>query len=248
MNSKVSIITPVYNASLYIEHTIKSVLSQTYTNWELILTNDCSTDSSESIIRSYMEQDDRITLINLNKNSGATVARNTSIKKATGRYITFLDSDDLWHSDKLSEQVAFMKEHHHAFTYTRYQQINEDGSLTKKFIKAPQKVTYTSTCFINWIGCLTAMYDTNILGKQYFPDCHQREDYALWLKILKHCDGFGIDKSLAYYRLRAGSVSSNKMKLVKLQWNLFHNVEKFNPIMSAFYVACVVFQKVFNIK
>lgn len=235
MKALVSIIMPNYNSAQFIEETITSVLSQTYENWELILVDDLSSDDSINIIESLISQDKRIKLIKLRQNSGPAIARNCAIEEATGRYIAFLDSDDLWHPRKLSKQISFMKEHDIALSYTGYHRIEEENGGIIDQIHVPEKVEYSELLKQNIIGCLTAMYDTQKLGKVYMPDISKRQDFGLWLNILKKVPyAYGIDEPLAYYRVRTASVSSNKILASKYNWKLYREVEKL-PLHKALY-------------
>ena len=184
MKDIVSVVTPTYNSSNFIVDTIKSVISQTYTDWELIIVDDCSLDDTLEIVQSYIVKDSRIQLIQLPQNSGASVARNAAIKASKGRYISFLDSDDLWLPDKLEKQLAFMRSNYFAFTYTAYDKINVDS---QKFgeIGIPDKVSYNDLLKVCSIGCLTVIYDTKYFGKVYMPSIRKRQDLGLWLKLLK---------------------------------------------------------------
>jgi teichuronic acid biosynthesis glycosyltransferase TuaG len=248
-NKLVSIITPLYNSGKYVKETIESVLSQTYTNWEMIIVDDCSTDNGVEIIQEYAKKDSRIKLISLAKNSGAAVARNTAIKVAKGFYIAFLDSDDLWKPEKLERQIHFMEKNDYSFTFTSYQQITEDGKKIERIIKVPPILSYRQALLKNPIGCLTVIYSAEKLGKIYMPLIRKRQDYALWLKILKSgVKGYGLNQVLAYYRLRKSSISSNKLDLIKYQWKLYRKIEKLSVPESVFYLSCVVFQKLFKIK
>jgi len=248
-NNMVSIITPLYNGEKYIEETIKSVQNQTYKNWEMLIADDQSSDGGADIVRVYAENDQRIKLISLEKNGGAAVARNTAISQANGKYIAFLDSDDLWESQKLEKQIKFMQENKYEFTFTKYRQIKEDGNKTKKYISVPSNLTYRQALLKNPIGCLTVMYDVEKLGKIYMPMIENREDYGLWLKILKSgVVGHGLNECLAYYRLRKNSLSSKKLKLIKYQWKLYRKIENLNVFQSFFYLCMIIIQKVFKIK
>lgn len=235
MKELVSIIMPNYNSASFIEKSIGSVLSQSYENWELILADDCSSDDSIKVIEALIADDKRIKLIQLTENSGPAIARNCAIEEAKGRYIAFLDSDDLWTPDKLSRQLSFMQEHDVALSYTGYYRIEEESGEIIDQIKVPQKVNYGELLKQNIIGCLTAIYDTEKIGKVYMPDILKRQDFGLWLKILKKIPyAYGLDEPLAYYRVRATSVSSNKMLASKYNWRLYRKVEKL-PIHKAIY-------------
>lgn len=231
----VTVVTPSYNSSRFIEHTIKSILNQTYKNWELLIVDDCSTDDSYVVIKSYADQDKRIRLIKLEENSGAAVARNVGIENACGRFIAFLDSDDTWHPEKLEQQVSFMLKNDYAFTYTQYHQVNENGDTVGE-LYFPSRTNYRNLLKTCVIGCLTAMYDTHKIGKVYFPLDSTREDFALWLKILKQVDyAYCVPKDLASYTVRSDSISANKWKAAKGNWTLYRNIEKLNIFSSIYY-------------
>lgn len=231
----VSIVTPSYNSSGYIEKTILSVINQNYKNWELIIVDDCSSDYSVQVITRYLSQDERIKLICLEKNSGAAVARNRGIEEASGRFIAFLDSDDSWHPEKLSKQVDFMLKYDYAFTYTAYHKVNEYGEYLSK-VNIPLKTKYNELLKTCVIGCLTAMYDSHKLGKVYFPLIRKRQDFALWLKILKLTPyAYGLNEDLANYTVRSDSISANKIKAAQYNWYLYRNIEKLNILKSIYY-------------
>jgi len=234
MEQLVSIITPSYNSSDFIEETINSIINQTYTNWEFIITDDCSTDSTVSKINEYVQKDSRIKLSQLESNSGAGIARNNSIKLSKGRYIAFCDSDDQWTPDKLKKQLKFMQENDLGLSFSSYKVIDENG-LDKGEVIAPAKVTYKTMLRNNYIGCLTAMYDTTKVEKVFMPEIRKRQDWALWLAILKKVPyALSIQENLAIYRDRSKSISSNKMDLIKYNWNIYKNVEKFSTFKSSF--------------
>jgi glycosyltransferase involved in cell wall biosynthesis len=220
----VSIITPSYNSSAYIAETIQSILSQTYQNWELLITDDCSTDNSVEIINQYVQQDSRIKLFCLSENSGTGIARNNSLKYAKGRFIAFCDSDDRWLPEKLEKQITFMLKHKYALAHSSYFICIENGKIQGKVLCRP-KVSYYDLIRDNTIGCLTVIYDTMILGKIYMPDIKRRQDWALWLIILKQCRyAYGILEPLAIYRLRKNSLSSNKFKLISYNIKVYRDV------------------------
>jgi len=231
-----SIITPSYNSARFIDIMIKSVLNQTYKNWELIIVDDCSRDSSIEIIESYAKQDSRIHLITLENNSGPAIARNIAIEKAQGKYIAFLDSDDIWISNKLEKQINFMESKQISFSFSSYQIINEDGKYLKTFYIKESKINYFDLLKTNSIGCLTAIYNQHTLGKIYMPIIKKRQDYGLWLKILKKIDyAYGIQEPLAKYRIHKNSISANKLKASQYQWKIYREVEKFNILKSIYY-------------
>jgi glycosyltransferase involved in cell wall biosynthesis len=235
-NDLVSIITANYNCENFIDDTIKSVLKQTYKNWEMIIVDDLSTDNSIKIIENYIKEDNRIKLIKLKENSGAAVARNRAIEEAKGRYIAFLDSDDLWEKTKLEKQLAFMQENSYDFTYTNYNLVDESNSRYGNTFKAKKESSYHDLLKTCSIGCLTVIYDTENLGKVTMPLILKRQDYGLWLKILKKIDkAYCLDESLAVYRTRQNSISSNKLKASQYQWKIYREVEKLNIFRSIYY-------------
>lgn len=240
MNPLVSIITPVYNAEKYLPDTIASVQAQSHTHWEHILVDDCSSDGSEELIRSFQAKDPRIKYHRLSENGGAGVARNRAIELAQGDYIAFLDSDDQWYPEKLKRQLAFMRQHNHHFTFTDYDMIDEAGQPLDKRIKCKPKVTYRSALYKNPIGCLTVIYSVDFFGKQYMPLIRKRQDYALWLHLLKKSDGYGLNEVLASYRTGNASISANKLDLLKYEWRIYREVEGLSWFKSAFYLVSAI--------
>ncbi|MFT2098084.1 glycosyltransferase family 2 protein [Marinomonas sp. 2405UD66-6] len=231
----ISIITPSHNSSSYISSSIESVLSQNIDDWELIVIDDFSLDDSVKVIQSFVEKDLRIKLIRLFNNSGAAVARNKGIEAAQGRYIAFLDSDDLWLPDKLEKQIAFMKEQRYPFTYTAYQRINEYGQVIGE-VGIPDRVCYSDLLKKCSIGCLTVIYDTDYFGKVYMPLTRKRQDLGLWLCLLKKINyAHGISESLAQYRVHSDSISSNKINAAKYTWRLYRDVEGLNLFKASYY-------------
>ncbi len=229
----VSIITPSYNSAQFVGQMIESVQAQTYTNWELLITDDCSTDNSYAIIRRYARNDNRIKPFRLLQNSGAGVARNESIKRARGRYIAFCDSDDMWKPNKLERQIEFMRDNEYPFCYSSYDVVSETGEQTG-YIKCRGTLSYASLIRSNEIGCLTSIYDAEKLGKMYMPTIRKRQDWGLWLSIIKRCKtAHGVAESLAIYRNRQGSISSNKMEMLKYNYKLYNEVEGFSKFSSA---------------
>jgi glycosyltransferase involved in cell wall biosynthesis len=235
MNNLISIITPSYKSERFVSQTIKSVLAQTYKNWEMIIIDDCSPDNSNIEIEEYIKKYNRIKLMKLEKNGGPAVARNIATEEAKGRYIAFLDADDLWMPKKLEKQINFMDKHNLALSYTSYNLIDEEDNDLGVFI-TKEEVTYSDLLKTNSIGCLTAIYDTNKIGKILMPNIIKRQDYGLWLKILKEVDyARGILEPLATYRIMKDSVSSNKIDAAKYVWKIFREVEKLNIFQSCYY-------------
>jgi len=237
MNKKISIITPIYNAEDFLEETLQSILDQTYTNWESILINDNSTDRSLEIANKFVALDSRFKIINKTEGEGAAKARNSGIEVAEGRFIAFLDSDDIWENDKLKKQVNYMLANKVGFTYTNYSQFGETlkSDVT---INAPKKVNYSQLIKTNYIGCLTVVYDALEHGKFYFPLTKKRHDFALWLTMLKKFDyAYNIGESLARYRVHGNSLSSNKKDAFQSYFYILHNIEKVNKFIAFYYTA-----------
>ena len=229
----VSIITPAYNCASTIKETYKSILNQTFSDWEWIIIEDHSKDDAYAVIREIIKGDERVFLLQTEKNSGAATARNVGIEKARGRFVAFLDADDLWKEQKLEHQINFMLKNNFAFTFTNYDVLFPNGKLVKYEIKRDQ-LTYKNLLKTNDIGCLTVIYDTEHLGKVLMPvDCFKREDYGAWLDITRNgTKAYRLNESLSTYRLDNNSVSSNKFKLLKYQYNVYRKHEKFNFVKS----------------
>ncbi|UAL47047.1 glycosyltransferase family 2 protein [Sutcliffiella horikoshii] len=226
-SSLVSVITPSYNAEKFISATIESVRTQTYTNWEMIIVDDCSKDTTREILKKYAELDPRIKPIFLEENSGAAVARNTALKAAQGDYVAFLDSDDLWVLDKLEKQLAFMQENDYAFSFTAYNLMDENGKPLDKVIDVPEQIDYKGLLKNTIIGCLTVMIDTRKVEPLQMPLIRTRQDFALWLKVLREGHiAYGMQEPLANYRIVEGSISSNKLKTAKRNWYVYREIEK----------------------
>ncbi|WP_105649026.1 glycosyltransferase family 2 protein [Cronobacter dublinensis] len=235
MLNLVSIIMPTWNSAATISESINSVINQTYPHWELLITDDCSTDGTMDILRDLAAADSRIKIFKNETNSGAGIARNNSISHAQGRFIAFLDSDDMWHAEKLEKQTRFMLDNGYTLTYTHYQKINQRGEITGR-INPPTCVNYSELLKSNVIGCLTAMYDTAEIGKVYMPSIRKRQDMALWLKILEKVDyAWCLPESLALYREGHQSLSSNKIKVLASQWAFYRHYLQFNPVKSVWY-------------
>ena len=229
----VSIIMPSYNTGKFIEETINSVISQTYSNWELIIVDDCSTDNTDEILKNI--NDDRIIYLKNEKNSGAAVSRNKALREAKGRWMAFLDSDDLWVPQKLEKQIKFMKGNGYYFTYTNYSEIDENGNLNGKRITGPKKITKTGMFNYCLPGCLTVMYDASKIGLIQIEDIKKNNDYAMWLKVCKKADCYLLDEELAMYRKRSGSISNHSyIALIKWHYKLYREAEHQNLICSLF--------------
>lgn len=227
---------PLYNSARFLAASIDSVLKQKYPHWELILIDDCSCDNSVAIAQAYCDRDSRIKLLKLDKNSGAAIARNCGIEVAEGRFIAFLDSDDLWLPEKLDIQIEFILKNKIAFSYTAYKKIDEYGDDLFE-LGVPTSLSYQALLKACVIGCLTVIYDTSQIGKVYMPLGTKREDYALWLKILreKNILAQGINRVLASYRVYPHQSSSKKYSMAKENWRLIRNGEGLSLISSCYY-------------
>jgi teichuronic acid biosynthesis glycosyltransferase TuaG len=243
VNSFVSIITPSYNSAKFIKECIESVIAQTYTNWEMIIVDDFSTDNSKEKIIVLSQNDTRIKTIFLDKNIGAAEARNIAISKAKGKYIAFLDSDDLWMPTKLEDQIYFMQKKDIAFSYTTYQSISEDGNKLFSVVKAPSIMTYSYYLKNTIIGCLTVVIDREKTGNFEMPNIRSSHDMALWLLIMKRgFHGYGIDENLAKYRVVSNSNTSSKLRAAKDVWKVYREIEK----LSFFYSTWCFLNYAFN--
>lgn len=232
MNELVSIIMPSYNTGRFIKETIESVLAQTYSNWELIIVDDCSTDNTDEVVNQYLT-DERIHYIKNDTNSGAAVSRNRALREAKGKWIAFLDSDDLWEQDKLQKQISFMRDNDYHFSYTNYIEIDEDSKANGKSVTGPKRISKHGMYNYCWMGCLTVMYNAEKVGLIQIADIKKNNDYAMWLKVCKKANCYLLDETLARYRKRSGSISNHGyMKLIKWHYKLYREAENKNPISS----------------
>lgn len=233
MNKLVSIIMPSYNTGAYISETIDSILAQTYQDWELLIVDDCSTDNTDEVISCYLS-DNRIHYLKNDKNRGAAISRNRALRAAKGKWIAFLDSDDLWKSEKLEKQLAFMNKKGVHFTYTNYSEIDENGNETGIIITGPKCITKTGMFNYCWPGCLTVMYDVEYVGLVQVEDIRKNNDYAMWLKVCRKSNCYLLNECLAWYRRgRSGSISTHSYSLlIKWHYRLHRYAEKRNVIVS----------------
>ena len=231
----ISIIMPTYNCGRYIEESIDSVLSQTYPHWQLIIVDDHSNDNTGSIIGKY--SDKRIQYISNEKNVGAAISRNRALQEAKGKYIAFLDSDDVWEPTKLEKQISFMKENGYAFSYTNYQEIDDNSKMTGVIVSGPKHVTKMGMYTFCWPGCLTVMYDASKIGIIQIDDIKKNNDYAMWLQVCKKADCYLLDEILAKYRRgRTGSISNHSIiTMIKWHYKLWHETEKKGIIPSLWF-------------
>ena len=250
----VSIIMPSYNCGEYVEETIRSVQAQTYKNWEIIFVDDCSTDETIRKVSSLSDKDSRIHIFQNNTNLGAAVSRNNALREAKGKWIAFLDSDDLWEPEKLEKQVKFMEENGYAFSYTGYQEIDSEGTLTGVMVSGPKHVTKAEMFAFCWPGCLTVMYDANEIGLLQIEDIKKNNDYAMWLKVCQKADCYLLPEVLAKYRRgRSGSVSSHGITtMIGWHYKLWHESEKKNVVAAAYYTClnliCGLYKKIRYVK
>lgn len=235
----VSIITPVYNVEKYIAQTIEAVQLQTYRNWELLLVDDCSKDNSAQIIAEYKKNDLRIKYFKLEKNSGAAVARNEALSRAQGRFLAFLDSDDLWVPEKLQKEMAVMLNGESAFVFTAIKMVDENNNLIKDTISVPKRVTYERLLKETVIATSSVLLDKKVIGDFRMPLIRSGQDYATWLLILKKVSyAIGINEGLVLYRKSSNSLSSNKFKSIKQVYKIQTQNEKINRISAAFNTFC----------
>lgn len=235
-NDMVSIIVPVYNAANCIADTILSVKSQTYTNYELLLCDDASTDESIAVMEKYA-CDNIMILPKGSDKKGAAGARNRGIRNARGRYVAFLDADDLWDPQKLEKQVAFMTKADCAFSFTGYEFADENGVGMGKIVRVPKEITYKQALGNTTIFTSTVMFDLDKLAKDdIFMPYVKSEDTATWWSVLKKFGtAFGLDEALTMYRRQSGTLSSNKIEAVRRIWNLYRQVEKLSLLKSCYY-------------
>jgi teichuronic acid biosynthesis glycosyltransferase TuaG len=252
-----SIVMPAFNSGRTIRESIASVEAQTYPHWELLIIDDGSSDTTCQLVEDLAKGDPRIRLLKTGKNEGPARARNRGIAASNGRYICFLDSDDLWLPSKLEKQLAAFQRTNALVCYTSYKKMSADGVVGSGVVRAPTRLTYADLLRSNHIGCLTAAYDTMVCGKVYMPVIDLRQDYALWLRLLKrpgHEDysfwlrlfrsrpdegaplAIGIEEPLAIYRLSPHSVSSNKFRAALYQWIIYREHERLSFARSVFYM------------
>lgn len=246
----ISIVMPTYNSSYFVVKTINSVLSQDFQDWELLITDDCSTDGTVEVIKANFN-DERIKVAVNSENSGAAVTRNHSIDRSTGDYIAFLDADDLWKSDKLSLQLKFMQDNDYSFTYTAYELIDKEGEKLNCVVdfNNAESVDYKDMLKKkSTLGCSTVIVKRDVFNDLRMPDIRTGQDYATWLLILKKIGyAFCFNKVLTQYRIVPGSISRNKIKKAKRQWEIYRKFEHLSIIYSCycflFYAYRAVFRK-----
>lgn len=252
MEDKVSVITPTYNSAKYVEKTIRSVQSQTYTNWEMIIVDDCSTDNTCEIIENIITIDKRIKLIKQEQNQGAGAARTLAMQNSTGKYIAYLDADDIWLPEKLEKQVRFMSENGISFSCTSYEVIDDDGKQLHKYVHMLPRVDYVGFLTNNLLQTVGIMVDAEKVDKKclVMPGIRRRQDAATWLQILKSGhDCYGLDEILAQYRRANNSLSSNKFKAAKGVWSLYRDIEHLSLPFSCYcfvrYATLAVWKRIY---
>lgn len=238
----VSIIVPNYNCSKYIKETIESVLAQTYTNWEMLIVDDCSTDESFNIAHSYAIKDSRIKLFQNKINSGAAISRNNALDLAKGEYVAFLDSDDLWECDKLQKQIKFMNENCVDFCYSRYDLIDEEGTSLGVIARIPKKLSFLKLLHHDFIGCLTAIYRFDISKNIRSINIKNNNDYGLFLQVIRNSkNAMGINDILAHYRIRKNGISRKKLRKVKPFFELMHDYMHYPYLLCCWFLFTNIF-------
>lgn len=238
----VSIIMPSYKCGKFIKDSIKSVLDQTYHNWELIIVDDCSGDGTIDLVLDLKKEDERIYLYQNNSNSGAAVSRNTALRHAKGRWIAFLDSDDLWEPTKLEKQIKFMEDNGYAFSYHEYIEIDEQYNELRVHISGKRHVGKFDMFSCCWPGCLSVMYDASKIGLIQIKDIKKNNDTAMWLKVICKADCYLLPETLGKYRRRANSITPKPLwKRIWAHYPLFRVAEEMNPVTATFWVIMNVF-------
>jgi teichuronic acid biosynthesis glycosyltransferase TuaG len=251
-NIKISIITPTFNSSTYIKETIYSVISQSYTDWELLIIDDCSSDDTVEIVESFTLSDERIRLIKNQQNKGASFSRNVGIAKSHGDYLAFLDSDDLWEKDKLQTQITFMRDHKIAFCFTGYLIVDSSGKSSGKTVDSSQKGSFSYNDMLAkkaTLGCSTVMLKkSSFKGLLQMPDLRTGQDYAFWLKILRctNQNAYILPLVLTQYRITPNSISRNKFNKAKRQWFIYNKIENLGSLRAAYYFCFYVVRAIFR--
>ena len=246
MGNLVTVVTPCYNSEKFIASSINSVLSQTYSNWEMIIVDDCSTDKSVENIESIIKNHSKIKLVKLLKNTGVAQAKNAALNIANGRFVAFLDSDDIWHPTKLEKQISFMLNKNIPISFTSYGLIDIYGKNKKHIVHSIEKVNYTDYLKNTIIGFSTSIIDTKFIGKEFrFNNMRSREDTDLWIRLLKEGNcAYGISNVLAYYRIHPNSITSNKAIASLQVWDLYFNRHSLGLIKSTYYFIFYIFNAI----
>ena len=238
----VSIIMPTYKCGCFITESIRSVQVQTYQNWELIIVDDCSEDGTIGIVQDIQKEDHRIHVFSNAQNSGAAVSRNVALRETKGRWIAFLDSDDLWEPTKLEKQIKFMEENNYAFSYHEYVEIDEQDNELGVYVSGKEHVGKFDMFACCWPGCLSVMYDAEKIGLIQIKDIKKNNDTAMWLKVIRKADCHLMKECLGKYRRRANSITPKPIwQRIWAHYPLFRVAEEMNPIASTFWVIMNVF-------
>lgn len=244
----VSIVMPAYNCEDFIGITLDSVINQTYQNWEVIVVDDCSTDNTAEVVQEYIKKDNRISYHKLDKNSGAAVARNKAVDLANGKYMAFLDSDDLWFPEKLTKQIGYMEENAYTFTCTSYTKIDEEGEYLDRTIGVRKQSDYNDILKKN-PGNSTVVYNSEEIGKVKIPNIRKRNDYVMWLSVVKKAGKlYGMEEPLASHRVREGSLSKKKANLVGYHWKVYRDIEDLSFFKSSYLIVYWVVVTVFRLR
>lgn len=242
----VSVIMPAYNCEAFIAEAIQSVIQQTYDHWELLIIDDFSSDSTSEIIQEYAEMENRIIFLSNSTNKGTQHTRNKGINAAKGRFIAFLDADDRWKPKKLEKQLKFISEKGIAASFSSYELIDEKGSPLKRKIEALPVLTYQKLLKANYVGNLTGIYDISKVGKIFSPNVLKRQDWALWLEVIKKGGPMeAILEPLAYYRVRKGSLSTNKLEMLKYNFSVYYQILGYSYIKSCFKMLVFLREQIF---
>lgn len=249
----VSIITPTYNCGRFIAETIRSVQAQTYAEWEMIIVDDCSNDDTENVVAEFQKTDSRIKYLRNESNQGAALTRNKALREAKGRWIAFIDSDDLWLPEKLERQIAFMEKNGYAFTYHEYEEIDEDSKPLGVHVGGKKTVSKWEMYSCCWPGCLSVMYDLSVIGLIQIADIKKNNDSAMWLKVSEKATCYLLPERLALYRRRKGSITPVGIwGKIKAHYPLFHIAAEMNPLFAWIWTFINVFgntyKKIFYVK
>jgi glycosyltransferase involved in cell wall biosynthesis len=241
-NDVVSIIMPTYKCGRFIEKSIRSVQAQTYQNWELIVVDDCSEDGTIEIVHDIQKKDDRIRLFSNAQNSGAAVSRNVALREAKGRWIAFLDSDDLWEPTKLEKQIKFMEKNGYAFSYHEYKEIDEQDNELGVYVSGKEHVGKFDMFACCWPGCLSVMYDAEKVGLVQIEDIKKNNDTAMWLKVIRKSNCYLLKECLGKYRRRTNSITPKPIwRRIWAHYPLFRVAEEMNPVQATFWVVMNIF-------
>jgi len=232
----------------FIGITLDSVINQTYQNWEVIVVDDCSTDNTAKLVQEYVKKDNRIKYHKLDKNSGAAVARNKAVDLANGKYMAFLDSDDVWFPEKLTKQIGYMEENAYTFTCTSYTKIDEEGEYLGRTIGVRKQSDYNDILKKN-PGNSTVVYNSEEIGKVKIPNIRKRNDYVMWLSVVKRAGKlYGMEEPLASHRVRKGSLSKKKANLVGYHWKVYREIEDLSFLKSSYLIIYWVVVTIFKLR